>query len=599
AGREGRNFAFALDDKNLPIRKRLFLTATPRHYNPLNKNKDGDAQLVFSMDNAVTYGQQIYRLPFSKAAKRGIICRYKVVISVITSQQVTNELLSHGEVLVNGDAIRARQVANQIALKEAVTKYGVNKIFTFHSTVASAASFTSCGNGGVAIHLPDFKTLHVNGKMPTAAREREMRDFRNCKRGIISNARCLTEGVDVPAVDMVAFLAPRRSRVDIVQATGRAMRLDPANKKTTGYILVPLYLEQATNESVEQAVLRSDFSEVWEVLQSLQEQDEVLSEIIRDMRMERGCMKGFDDSRFRERVEVLGTQLTLNDLRKVITTKCIEILADNWEERFGELQSFKMRYGHCNVPSRCSENPRLGLWITNQRQRNRIGKLSVERVRRLEEIGFVWTPFDAAWEDNFARLAAYKQEHGHCNVRRSRNGDQGLASWLHHQRKNWKFGSLDKEQLRRLKELEVVWSPFDAAWEEMFAALLNYKQIHGNCNVPQGLKKNSRLASWVHTQRGLKNRGQLDNDRVQRLEKKGFVWDRSESVWEEMFELLKRYKSEHGNCKVPARWSENPELATWVHEQRKRCRRGKLSQERINKLEQIVFWNSNPVIDKE
>ncbi len=260
AGREGRNFAFALDDKNLPIRKRLFLTATPRHYNPHDRDREGEARLLFSMDNPAVYGPQAYRLTFAEAARRGIICGYKVIISVITSEMVTNELLSHGEVLVNGDAVRARQVANQIALRDAIEKYGVKKVFTFHRDVKSAQSFVSAGPEGVGTHLnsgagfqpagssgvpaanPEtagadarltrtqdacatFQTFHVNGSMPTARRERELRDFRAAARAVVSNARCLTEGVDVPAVDMVAFLSPRRSRVDIVQATGRAMRL--------------------------------------------------------------------------------------------------------------------------------------------------------------------------------------------------------------------------------------------------------------------------------------------------------------------------------------------------------------------------------------
>src|ERR1035437_6671004 len=200
AGREGRNFAFALDDKNLPIRKRLFLTATPRHYNPHDRDLEGEAALVFSMDNPEVYGPQAYRLTFAEAARRGIICGYKVIISVITSEMVTNELLSHGEVLVNGDAVRARQVANQIALREAIKKYGVKKFFTFPRDVKSAQSFVSDGPEGVATHLanvavevtrlnlispPDtqtgnesqslvtsaasskFQTFHVIGSMPT------------------------------------------------------------------------------------------------------------------------------------------------------------------------------------------------------------------------------------------------------------------------------------------------------------------------------------------------------------------------------------------------------------------------------------------------
>ena len=131
AGREGRNFAFALDDKNLSIRKRLFLTATPRHYNPHDRDREGEARLLFSMDNPAVYGPQACRLTFAEAARRGIICGYKVIISVITSEMVTNELLSHGEVLVNGDAVRARQVANQIALRNAIEKFGGKKFSRF------------------------------------------------------------------------------------------------------------------------------------------------------------------------------------------------------------------------------------------------------------------------------------------------------------------------------------------------------------------------------------------------------------------------------------------------------------------------------------
>ncbi len=268
AGREGRNYGFALDDANLLIRKRLFVTATPRHYNPHQRDQEGEAQVVFSMDNVDIYGPQVHKLTFGEAARRNIICNYKIVISVITSEMVTNELLSRGEVIVNGDPVLARQVANQIALRDAIEKYGVRKIFTFHNTVRSAASFVADGNQGIRTHLPDFKSYHVNGDMPTARRERAMREFREATHAVMSNARCLTEGVDVPAVDMVAFLSPRRSRVDIVQATGRAMRRSQG--KSVGYVLVPLYVELVAGESVEEAVRRADFDEIWDVLQSLQ-----------------------------------------------------------------------------------------------------------------------------------------------------------------------------------------------------------------------------------------------------------------------------------------------------------------------------------------
>jgi predicted helicase len=459
AGREGRNFAFALEDKNLPIRKRLFLTATPRHYNPLNKNKDGDAQLVFSMDNPEIYGRQVFRLTFADAAGRHppIICRYKVIISVITSEQVTNELLSRGEVLVNGDAIRARQVANQIALKDAITKYGVNKVFTFHSTVASAASFTKRGNEGVVTHLPEFKTLHVNGAMPTVARERVMKQFRECKRGIISNARCLTEGVDVPAVDMVAFLAPRRSRVDIVQATGRAMRLDPQNNKTTGYILVPLYLEQATNETVDQAVLRSDFSEVWRVLQTLQEQDEALAGIIRDMREERGRTKGFDDSRFREHVAIIGPAVDLEVLRQSITAACLEAIGERWFESYGQLVAYQKEHGNCDMPARWHANRKLATWVVNQRVLQKEGKLEQDKIALLDRIGFKWSPRESTWREQYLALLDYRKRFNHCRVPQNWKENKSLAYWVTTQRADYSHGKLSPRRIALLEKIAFEW----------------------------------------------------------------------------------------------------------------------------------------------
>ncbi|MEO7297785.1 MAG: Helicase associated domain protein, partial [Verrucomicrobiota bacterium] len=591
AGREGRNFAFALEDKNLAIRKRLFVTATPRHYNPLNKNKDGDAQLVFSMDKREPYGLQAYRLPFGEAAKRNIICRYKVVISVITSQQVTNELLSRGEVLVNGDAIRARQVANQIALVDAIAKYGVNKVFTFHSTVASAASFTSRGNEGVVTHLPEFKTLHVNGTMPTVSRERVMREFRECKRGIISNARCLTEGVDVPAVDMVAFLAPRRSRVDIVQATGRAMRLDPPNNKNNGYILVPLYLEQATDETVEQAVLRSDFSEVWDVLQSLQERDEVLAKIIREKREERGQTKGFDDSRFRERVEIVGPEINFEFLRQSITTECLTKIGEQWFEMFGSLKAFNEQHGHCNVPDITRHDQKLSNWVVTQRQFRRRDTLAPTKVALLDSIGFNWDFREAEWERMYSVLKAFKVEHGHCRVPDRWKPRRALDVWVGQQRSSRKSGRLSSDKIRRLDELQFEWTPFDTAWDETYLRLVSYHAKHGDCQVPFGWPEDQELSRWVVKQRS--NHVALSGERRRKLEALGFVWDCQDAAWDEMFNAqnnLKRKMADHERFSVD--FPNARKLAKWAVVQRTARNTGQLAPDRIRRLNEIGFvWD--------
>jgi predicted helicase len=435
AGREGRNYGFALTDAHLPIRKRMFLTATPRHYNSHKRDKEGEAQVVYSMDNPDVYGKQAYVITFGEAARRGIICNYKVLISVITSEMVTDELLSRGEVLINGDAVRARQVANQIALRDAVEKYGVKKIFTFHKTVKSAASFVSDGNEGIRTHLVEFKSYHVNGEMPTARRDKVMHEFREANKAVMSNARCLTEGVDVPAVDMVAFLSPRRSRVDIVQATGRAMRR--ADGKNIGYVLVPLYVEVAAGESVETAVSRAEFDEVWDVLQSLQEQDEVLAEFIRYVGEQKGRGKGFDDRGYADRIDFVGACLSLEKLRAAVATRCVENLHSSWDSWFGKLQAYKEQFGHCNVVTGENEYRDLASWVSSQRVRKAKGTVSEERIERLSAIGFVWDfqqqKTDETWMKWYRELKKYTLENGNPHVPRTHSNTK-LASWVWIQR---------------------------------------------------------------------------------------------------------------------------------------------------------------------
>ena len=587
AGQETKRFAFALTDEHLAARKRLFMTATPRHYNLQQRDEEGDLQLVYSMDQPQTYGPRVYTLSFAEAARRRIICDYQVLISVVTSAMVTEEMLRRGVVTVQGDRVTARQVANQIALRKTVERVGTGKIITFHASVRSAESFTSPDGEGIRAHLPEFQAYHVNGTMRAAERDGIMQEFRVATKAVISNARCLTEGVDVPAVDMVAFIAPRRSRVDIVQATGRAMRTAPG--KTTGYVFLPLFLEEVTGESVEHAVARADFEEVWNVLQALQEQDEVLADIIRAMREAQGRVGGFDDARFREKVQILGPAVSLAVLRESITTRCVERLAASWDYLFGKLYAFLQRFRHINVPHAWPEDPQLSHWVERQRQLRRQGHLAADRIERLDALGYDWDPYATFWEEMFTRLARYKKQAGDCNVPDKWEEDPQLVTWIRNQRQRRKRGSLSADSIQRLEALGFEWDPGVARWEEMFSCLVQFKERHGHCNVPRGRPEDPQLGTWVDMQRQSRKRGSLSVDRRQRLDALGFEWDPYATLWEEMFTRLARYKKQAGDCNVPDKWEEDPQLATWIGNQRHRRKSGSLSADRIQRLEALGF----------
>lgn len=580
AGRTGTHFNFALNDNNLPILKRLFFTATPRHYDIRKKDKENELTLVYSMDRPDVYGPVVYTLSFAEAARRGVICDYKVVISVVTSDMVNDHLLNHGEVTVNGDPVKARQVALQIALQKAVEKYGVSRIFTFHGTVAAAHSFTSGDGEGVHNHLPDFATLHVSGAMPTALREYHMKAFRQAAKAVMSNARCLTEGVDVPAVDMVAFMSPRKSKVDIVQATGRAMR--KSSGKEFGYVMVPLFLEQAVNESIEEALHRTGFDDLWDILAAMKEQDDVLADIIRQMREDKGMAGEYDVNRFNDRIEVLGPSLSLESIRQSITAECLEYLGVTWDERYGELLAYKAEHGDLNVPLRWHTG--LGSWVSTQRQSKKIGKLSMTRIHRLDVIGFTWDSLETLWETRFSELIAYKTEHGDINV--PIKWCTGLGQWVSAQRQSYKNGELSEDRFYRLEALGFCWESFDYQWEKSFSELIAYKTEHGNLQVPQST---NGLGGWISQQRKGRKKGQISEDRIRRLDEIGFDWDPMESQWEASFNEFVAYKAEHGDINVPQSASS---LVLWIRNQRQSRKKGELSEDRIRRIDEIGFdWD--------
>ncbi|WP_170067314.1 DEAD/DEAH box helicase [Malikia spinosa] len=599
ASRDGTRFSFALEDANLPITKRLFFTATPRHYDVRKKDKEGDSTLVYSMDRPEVYGPVVHTLSFAEAARRGIICDYKVVVSVVTSDMVDDYLLRHGETIVAGDTVKARQVALQVALQKAVEKYGVSRIFTFHGSVKAAKSFTSTDSEGIGQHLSDFATLHVSGEMPTARREEQMKAFREAGKAVMSNARCLTEGVDVPAVDMVAFITPRKSKVDIVQATGRAMRRAPG--KEIGYVMVPLFVEQAANESIEDALKRTGFDDLWDLLGAMKEQDDVLVDIIRQMQEDKGRTGVYDDCRFSERVEVLGPSVSLETIRKSITAECLESLGVSWNESIGRLLAFVEREGHCLVPKRylSSDGYKLGIWVIRQR----VIKEGMPSGRRkiLEAIpGWVWDVLDNQWEEAFRCLDEFVERNGSCQVPVGyvAEGDIRLHLWIKTQRtlKN----KLTTERRARLESLlGWTWDALSAQWEKAFEYLEEFASREGHCRVPQKYKTidGYRLGQWVTNIRASKFK--LDDARKERLEAlPGWTWGAFSAQWEIGFLHLVEFLNSGGTCHVSSEYRSDDgyRLGAWIASQR--GYRSSLSVDRIKRLESIPGWSWDVLSDR-
>ena len=583
-GPQGGLFALCLSETNIRISKRFFLTATPRHYDIRHKDDNGDFKVV-SMDDAEIYGPRAYTLTFGEAAKRGIICDYKVVISLVDGNEISQFSLDHGITLVEGDTIGARWVANQIAIERAIKKTGAKRAITFHSRISSAKEFSSDSPRGIKQFLPDFNSFHVSGSQNSSERKQIIRAFREAPKAIITNARCLTEGIDIPAVDMVAFVDPRQSRVDIAQATGRAMRKPRGSDKTTGYVVIPLFVERSGDQSIEEALEASDFAEVNSVLNAMREQDEDLVQIIREMKEAKGRGDIFNPTALAEKIELLGPSIDLSVLQANIYAEIVDSIGVSWDEWYGRLVAFKEREGHCRVPDgEIVDGFNLGSWVAVQR-RNR-GSLSAERIRRLDDIGFVWDPFNEKWEEGFSHLKAFKECKGHFRVPRGKVVDGvNLGNWVQVQRRNRE--GLSAERIQRLDEIGFIWDALTERWEEGFSHLTEFKNRKGDCLVPsRTVTDGFNLGTWVSLQRS--NRASLSADRIQRLKDIEFIWDSHTERWEEGFSHLKAFKERETHCRVAKGTVINGfNLSSWVYNQR--TKRESISAERIQRLDAIGF----------
>jgi hypothetical protein len=270
-----------------------------------------------------------------------------------------------------------------------------------------------------------------------------------------------------------------------------------------------------------------------------------------------------------------------------------------WMQRFQQLVEYKQTHGDCKVPRQYSVNPQLGSWVMTQRRNKQTERLDFERQAQLDLIGFEWgkeerIPLETAWRQRFQQLVEYEQAHGDCRVPRQYDVNPQLGSWVNTQRWNKRTGSYGVERQAQLDSIGFKWGKEEeetpqAAWRQRFQQLVEYKQTHGDCNVPHAYSVNPQLGFWVAEQRQKKRKGTLRNERHAQLYSIGFEEAIHRAAWGQRFQQLVEYKQTHGDCKVRYQYSVNPQLGRWVNTQRWSKRKGTLGVKRQRQLNSIGF----------
>ena len=605
AGKVPREFATILEADRIQADRRLFMTATPKFFTGKLRREAKEYELeLASMDVPVHFGPVFHKLSFSEAIDRNLLSDYRVAI-VAVDNPTYRRYAQRGEfVTAEGITITdARELASHIATVKAMRQYHLRKLISFHNRVDRAQGF-STRLPEVAAWMPEsdrpkgsINCAHVSGQMSAGSRDAILRRFQHAddqQRLLVSNARCLGEGVDVPTLDGVVFIDPRQSQIDIIQALGRAIRKSP--EKRHGTIVLPVFVDE--KETPQKAVESSAFKPIWDVLRALRAHDDMLGETLDRLRHALGRFQE-PSTELPEKIHV-EIPVSLDErFSKAMRLKLIESTTASWDYMFGLFERYVAEHGHPFVPARYKtpSGIRLGTWITAQRVNYRGKRLAPEQIRRFEAIeGWEWIPRQKAWKEAYGRMVEFVRANGDATIRQDYITPDGfrLGGWVATQREVYRKRRLS-ERRRMLLEKLPGWT-WDATrtWRTGFKKFQEYARHNDAALIPRSFKTADgfALGNWVTAKKQDYNKGVLDPDIQHAMESvPGWEWSRDEAKWKHGIRRLRDFAQREGHTFVPAWHVEDGfRLGAWVRAQRTRHRKGRMEPEKCRALEVVPHW---------
>ena len=569
--------------KLCPDAKLLGLTATNIRY--LDNNRDMAEELFdCCVASDMTLGEAIVRgiLP----TPNYVTTVYQYQKDLARYQTRVDNLCSPGIQDVNQkylDALRR-------ALEQAD---GLDKVFAHHITNKSGKYIVFCANkehmDEMISHVPEW-FAKVNAEVAVyeaysddPGTDKAFADFKADESDRLKLLFCidmLNEGVHVEGISGVILFRPTISPIIYKQQIGRAL--------TAGENSTPLILDVVNNFEglCSIAGLQGEMQEAVHRLYANGEGDKIVT----------------------ERFEVVEQ---VHDCR-VLFERLQASLSSSWDHYFSEASIYYAEHGSLNIPKRYTTPAGLSLgeWLTTQR-RVRAGQipgnLTEQQIARLDSIGMEWgNRNDAAWERGLEEARKFREQFGNLQVpaKYKTKDDYPLGKWINNARKRRNDGKLTEERIGQLDQMGMIWSVFDAKWEQGYALAMNYAAKHGDLNVPVNYttEEGEKLGAWILNQRTAYAKEMLSQDQIGRLEKIGIYWgNRNDRQWNEVYGAAKRYFEANGDLDVPVAYvsPEGYALGKWVRRQQYAYRKPEksnaiLSQERIELLDAIGMQWEKP-----
>ena len=317
-------------------------------------------------------------------------------------------------------------------------------------------------------------------------------------------------------------------------------------------------------------------------------------------------------------IDILGQDLVdiLDNINK-------EFLPQSWDESYRLAKCYYEKYGNLNISRKFKTDNGiyydeygypLGEWLAIQKREYTYGKLSLEQIKLLEDIGIIWKVVKT-WDESYELANKYYEVHKDLQINYKFKTIDGytynergysLGGWLVNQRRLYRLGRLSKDKITKLENIGIVWNVIKS-FEESFKLVLEYYKEYGNINLPNDyyLEDGYNLGGFIYSQKQLKKQGKLSDDRIKLFDDLGIDWTIKEvkknPSWDEMFKLASNYYNTYKNLDIKRNFctldgitlnEEGYNLGRWISRQRVSYKNNKLSKKQIEKLESIgMKWN--------
>ena len=616
-------FSYALYNENLNANKRLFITATPKIYNNVDyyfgldesdcesdnnssldsdcedydeefecsddENKSSDKEYekdIICMNNKKIYGSCIFTYQIGQALDDNMLTQYEIHMMVITDEQIKQYI--NKNVMIDQVKYNFHYIASAMMIKQMIKDNNINHTLTYHSTIKNSEIFSEL----LTQNIENCNIDYINGNISSKKKYKLINEFQTKEKAILTSAKVLNEGVNIPIIDSVFFVEPRNSTIDIIQCIGRALRLYKG--KTIAKIIIPI---------LEEDIETSKFTQLIKIIKNLGQYDYHIKNFKNNTKSNLIRITNYCDDNTNKIYDTINLTELEGKIQSIIMIGCYK-----WEVMLEKLETYicinkKLPSQH----SKQTEIKQLRSWLSRQN----INYKKTQQIMNQDEIYNKWTLFknkykeyflsnEELWNINLNKLEQYIIKNKKLPLKNSKQIEiKQLGNWISQQRINY----TNQQYIMKQKYIYKKWTEFENKYQEYFSSNDDFwnnnlnkleQYIIENKKLPSGSSKQTeikQLGYWICTQ----NRNYKNKQYIMKQEEIYNTWTKFIHKYQEYFlsndecwniNLNKLEQYIINNKKLPSIYSKQIELkllGRWIYTQNKNYKKKKY----IMKQEQI------------